>query len=116
DVRVAAEHARCTARNIRQDAVESAPIPPLVEAGGVGNASLRAQAQSLEGVAHSLQSHGLEVECQQVNVGEFENMGGLATRSRAGVEDALTIAGGEQGGGVLRPRVLHGQAACGESR
>ena len=116
-VGVAAHDARGAAGRVQQDRVKGLAVPPSVRLAGVGRHRAGLQALALQGLGDAHQALGVGVQRGDVQVGQLQQVGGLASRRRAGVEHAgpgrqLAAAGvHEQRGGDLRGGVERARGA-----
>ena len=107
NVRMAAQHAGAGAGRVEQNGIEGLAVPPVGRPAGVGGFQRCPLAEALEIFRHPLQPGRVAVQGQQLGArGQFEQMAGFATRGGAGVENAFTVLGLEQGGAPLGAGVL----------
>ena len=115
DVRVPACYAGGRARNIGQDALEGAAVPPAVHGPAVGYPYLRRQAEPRKIGVDSGSAGGIAFERGQIDVGQFENVGCLATGGGASIQYALPGGNIQPRCRMLRTGILHRNATVGEA-
>ena len=79
------------AGRIQQDGVEGPAVPPDSGLGGVRGHDASLQAEALQVVRDALAAGRIDVQRQQVGIGQLQDMGGLAAGGRAGVQDAQAL-------------------------
>ena len=112
-VRMPADDARGRARDVGQDAVEWLPVPPRGRIAGVArdDAHLRSlESQPSHVGVDTLQPRLVAVERRQRKLRAFQQMRGLASRRRAGVQDPHAVDRLQQRRCPLGPGVLHGES------
>ena len=88
-VGMTAYYARARAWNVREYAVELAPVPPIPRRGRVtaDRAPVESEARKIR--AQALQPCIVRVKREQLNVGELEQMARFSAGRRAGIEHSL---------------------------
>jgi len=84
--------------------------------GGLQAHVLAGQAQAVQILADPDQAVGIGIQGQQVDIGQLQQMGGLAAGRGAGVQHPHAILGRQQFGGQLGAGVLHRPPALGKPR
>jgi hypothetical protein len=80
-----ADHARGGAWHVRENALEGLAVPPCVGGAGVAGDDLhagRGELEALQVLAHAREAGFVTVERDELDVGELEQMCGLAARAR----------------------------------
>ena len=110
-IRMAPHDARCGTGRVQQDGIERLPIPPCCRMGRIGGQYGSLQAEPRQVVVNTLASHGIDVQCGDCCVREFEQVPGFSTRGGTGVEYAQRSLPGQplqqQGSRHLRCTILH---------
>src|SRR5439155_6767659 len=64
----------------------------------------------------TLRPHAVRVHCEKLALGKLEQVSGLATWRRAGIEHSHSVANIQKGTGLLSARVLHRDLARSKTR
>lgn len=88
---------------------------PLRGRAGVADTHFRFELEPLQVFADAPRARRIAFERDELEIGEFEQMAGLAAGRRAGVEHAHAVAHAEQRRGELRAGVLHRNDALAET-
>ena len=106
DIGMATHDARGRAGHIREDGIKRPAIPPVGRGAAVGNPDLGDETEAAQVVFDAPGARGVDIECQQIDIGRFQQMSGFAPRRGASVEDALAGNGQQQLGSALRAGIL----------
>ncbi len=107
------------ARRVGEDAVEGFPVPPRRRVAGVAQDDAHArriQAQAGEIFADARETRLVTVERNELDVGELDDVRGLAAGRGARVERTLVRREAQQCCRELRAEVLHREGAVGIAR
>ena len=112
---MAAHHAACRARRVKQNGVEGLAVPPACRVAGVSRSNVGLEFESVESLANLDGSGGIDLQRSHGAVRALENVGGLAAGSRAGVQHPVARLHGQQMRGKLRSCILNGAQPVGKA-
>jgi hypothetical protein len=113
---MAPHHARSRARRIQKNAVERPPSPENLRLATIADHDFRRELQSGEIFGDSLRPRTVRVHCEKLALGKLEQVSGLSTWRRAGIQHSHSVANIQKRAGPLSAGVLHRDESFGEAR
>src|SRR5438034_9000508 len=109
-------HTGSRARRIQENAVERPSPPENLRPATIADHDFRRELQPGEIFGDTLRPHAVRVHCEKLALGKLEQVSGLATWRRAGIEHSHSVANIQKGTGLLSARVLHRDLARSKTR
>ena len=116
DVGVTPRDTARRAGGVEQNRVKLPAVPPGVDIRGVGVPDRRFKSEALQVLVDRFSAGRADFHCREFDISEFQHVGRLAARRRAGVEHNLPVLRVERLNRQLAAGILHRDHAFGETR